>query len=89
MSDTRKPGYYKRRREKRRKEDRLNARVLRAIPDNYIDLFPEARQMKRHFVLHIGPTNSGKTHDATDALKSAGAGIYLGPLMLLADAAYD
>ncbi|MBR0087684.1 MAG: hypothetical protein IJL98_08115, partial [Lachnospiraceae bacterium] len=89
MSDTRKPGYYKRRREKRRKEDRLNARVLRAIPDNYIDLFPEARQMKRHFVLHIGPTNSGKTHDAMEALKSAGDGIYLGPLRLLAYEQYD
>ena len=23
--------------------------------------YPEARAMKRHFILHIGPTNSGKT----------------------------
>ena len=38
----------------------------------------------RHFILHIGPTNSGKTYDAIQALKSAESGIYLGPLRLLA-----
>ena len=29
----------------------------------------------RHFILHIGPTNSGKTYDAIQALKSAESGI--------------
>ena len=32
----------------------------------------------------MGPTNSGKTHAALQALKSAGTGVYCGPLRLLA-----
>ena len=79
----------KKRREKKRKEAYINASVLNSIPDDYIDLFPEAREIERHFVLHIGPTNSGKTHDAMEALKEAGSGIYLGPLRLLAYEQYD
>lgn len=58
--------------------------ILDNIPDNYIDLYPEARRIERHFVLHIGPTNSGKTHDALEELKNAPSGIYLAPLRLLA-----
>lgn len=51
--------------------------------------YPEARGMKRHFVLHIGPTNSGKTYEALQRLKQAYHGIYLGPLRLLALEVYD
>ena len=58
--------------------------MLQHIPADYIDLYPEARGMRRRFVLHIGPTNSGKTHDAMEALRAAGGGCYLGPLRLLA-----
>ena len=32
----------------------------------------------------MGPTNSGKTHAALQALKSADTGVYCGPLRLLA-----
>ena len=46
--------------------------------------YPEARGMKRHFILHIGPTNSGKTYQALQRLKQAYHGISLGPLRLLA-----
>ena len=38
----------------------------------------------RQFILHIGPTNSGKTHAALLDLKSSKSGIYLAPLRLLA-----
>lgn len=62
----------------------LRQNMLKSIPDNYIDLYPLARQMKRHFILHIGPTNSGKTYGAIEAMKAASSGIYLGPLRLLA-----
>ncbi len=58
--------------------------ILEKIPDNYIDLYPEARDMERHFVLHIGPTNSGKTHDALEERRIAPSGVYLAPLRLLA-----
>ena len=36
--------------------------------------------MKRHFILHIGPTNSGKTYQALERLKLAQNGVYLGLL---------
>ena len=72
-----------------RRNSGLQKAVLQHIPDDYIDLYPEARQMERHFVLHIGPTNSGKTHDAMEALKEAGDGCYLGPLRLLAYEQYE
>ena len=51
--------------------------------------YPEARSMHRHFILHIGPTNSGKTYQALQRLKHAYQGIYLGPLRLLALEVYD
>lgn len=51
--------------------------------------YPEARGMKRHFILHVGPTNSGKTYQALQRLKQAYHGIYLGPLRLLALEVYD
>ncbi len=62
----------------------IEKHILESIPDNYIDLYPEARQLERHFVLHIGPTNSGKTHDALEELRVAPSGVYLAPLRLLA-----
>ena len=70
-------------REKRQRLS-LQKRMLSEIPDNYIDFYPEARQMQRHFILHVGPTNSGKTYDAIEALSGATYGIYLAPLRLLA-----
>ena len=53
------------------------------------DEYPLARTMKRHFILHIGPTNSGKTYEALERLKTAASGVYLGPLRLLALEIYD
>lgn len=65
------------------------AEMLSSVPDNYAEMYPEARKIKRHFVLHVGPTNSGKTHDAVLALEKAGAGAYLAPLRLLAAEQYE
>ena len=67
-----------------KKRNRVKSGLLDAIPETYPDLFPLARQKKRHFILHIGPTNSGKSYDALNALKTAEKGIYLAPLRLLA-----
>lgn len=67
----------------------LTANILKEIPDYYPDLYPAARRMKRHFILHIGPTNSGKTYDSIQALERAAVGIYLGPLRLLAHEVYE
>lgn len=51
---------------------------------SFRESFPVARSLHRHFILHIGPTNSGKTHDAIKALEQAESGYYLAPLRLLA-----
>ena len=67
-----------------RKRNRVKNGLLDAMPETYPDLFPLARQKKRQFILHIGPTNSGKSHDALNVLKQAEKGIYLAPLRLLA-----
>jgi len=66
------------------KERRLRSALIDAIPEHYRDLYPLARQMKRRFILHLGPTNSGKTYEGVGRLRGARNGIYLGPLRLLA-----
>ena len=63
--------------------------IQTSTPDDYTELFPLTRQMKRHFILHIGPTNSGKTYQAIEDLKAAENGIYLAPLRLLAYEQYE
>ncbi len=65
-------------------EKRLHTALLSAIPEHYKDLYPLARQMRRKFILHLGPTNSGKTYEGVCRLRGALNGIYLGPLRLLA-----
>lgn len=58
--------------------------VGKSLPEHVPDLFPEARKIKRHFVIHVGGTNTGKTHDAMIELAKAESGVYLCPLRMLA-----
>lgn len=53
------------------------------------DEYPTARKMHRKIIMHVGPTNSGKTHHALRALAAAKSGIYAGPLRLLAHEIWD
>ncbi|PON80013.1 Helicase, C-terminal [Parasponia andersonii] len=46
--------------------------------------YPNARRKRRKVILHMGPTNSGKTHHALKRLESSASGIYCAPLRLLA-----
>lgn len=46
--------------------------------------FPLARQKRRKWVLHVGPTNSGKTFHALRSVAAGETGAYCGPLRLLA-----
>ncbi|KAL1808478.1 DExH-box ATP-dependent RNA helicase DExH16, mitochondrial [Daucus carota subsp. sativus] len=50
-------------------------------PDTW---YPNARRKKRNVILHVGPTNSGKTYNALKRLECSSSGIYCGPLRLLA-----
>ncbi|SMN22813.1 similar to Saccharomyces cerevisiae YPL029W SUV3 ATP-dependent RNA helicase, component of the mitochondrial degradosome along with the RNase Dss1p [Maudiozyma saulgeensis] len=56
---------------------------------NPSEWYPETRKIKRHIILHLGPTNSGKTHRALKKLREADRGYYAGPLRLLAREVYD
>lgn len=56
----------------------------RYLPENPMDEYPEARKIKRRFILHLGDTNTGKTYNALQRLKSCDDGIYLAPLRILA-----
>lgn len=67
----------------------LNKQIVELVPARPEMEFPKAREMNRHFILHIGPTNSGKTYHALERLKDASSGVYLGPLRLLALEVYE
>ena len=52
---------------------------------SYKDFFPAARALgRRRLTLYVGPTNSGKTFKALNALAARTSGLYLAPLRLLA-----
>lgn len=65
-------------------EMQILSRVKEAIPEAPAMEYPLAREKKRHFILHVGATNTGKTYDALQDLKRAESGVYLAPLRLLA-----
>lgn len=77
-----------------REEQALRERQLSEITQLYGAFSPEsyierARRLQRMFVLHVGPTNSGKTYSAIEDLKTHTPGTYLGPLRLLALEMFD
>eukprot|EP01083_Nonionella_stella_P055380 146114_1 len=51
--------------------------------------YPRTRARKRTIIYHYGPTNSGKTYHALEALKKAKNGVYCAPLRLLAWEVYE
>ncbi|MFP5393344.1 MAG: helicase-related protein, partial [Gammaproteobacteria bacterium] len=69
----------------REQEERHALRTRQSINlAEYPDTFEVARRLPRKFIALLGPTNSGKTHRAIEALAKAGSGVYLAPLRLLA-----
>ena len=54
------------------------------FPSNPKDEYTRARHMKRKFYIHLGDTNTGKTYNAIERLKTAKKGVYLSPLRILA-----
>lgn len=62
-----------------------NAVIARvAALDRYVAHFRTARSLKRRITLVTGPTNSGKSYTALNALANAESGLALAPLRLLA-----
>ncbi|MBS4956068.1 MAG: RNA helicase [Clostridium sp.] len=60
-----------------------------AFPDNPKDEYIITRRMKRKIYIHLGDTNTGKTYNAVERLKTAKKGVYLSPLRILALENYD
>ena len=81
----------RRRREKKAEKERKERDEIRGVllRSDYRQLLERAKGLDRRFVLHCGPTNSGKTYDALQALRRAKSGVYLGPLRLLALEVFD
>jgi ATP-dependent RNA helicase SUPV3L1/SUV3 len=74
----------------REQEERHAARTKESINlAEYPATFEAARKMRRKFIALLGPTNSGKTHRAMEALAKAESGVYLAPLRLLALENYE
>ena len=69
--------------------ERMSEAVVTAIPEHIKDAYPKSRMMKRKFILHIGPTNSGKTFTALQKFREAREAAYLAPLRLLALEVYE
>ncbi|MBQ5938746.1 helicase-related protein [Massilia sp. AB1] len=74
----------------REQEERHAARTKESINlAEYPQSFDVASRMPRKFIALLGPTNSGKTHRAMEALAKASSGVYLAPLRLLALENYE
>ena len=66
----------------------ISATILNAYLGEFWQQMP-VRKKQRRIIYHKGPTNSGKTYHAMEALRAAKSGCYLAPLRLLAAEIYD
>jgi hypothetical protein len=70
--------------ERRRKREELRQQLIAVFPT-----WQREDRVDQRVILHVGPTNSGKTYHALQRLSAAGSGWYLAPLRLLAFEVFD
>jgi len=71
------------------RSDRHKARQPQRKPVSELTVrLPQRRTEPETVIAHLGPTNSGKTHDALRFLVDNGRGIYAAPLRMLAQEAH-
>ncbi|MFF2589468.1 helicase-related protein [Peribacillus butanolivorans] len=68
---------------------RRQAEEKRIIEDIFGKAYTPSLGKRVRYVLHIGETNTGKTHQALKKMKAAESGLYLAPLRLLALEVFD
>ncbi len=71
----------------RKRQEEAEARMMEDIFGQEYN--PSQRFQHTRYVLHIGETNTGKTHHALGQMKAAESGLYLAPLRLLALEVFD
>ena len=69
--------------------ERKKEAEVRMMRDIFGEEYDPSLRRNVHYVLHIGETNTGKTHHALEKMKEAASGLYLAPLRLLALEVYD
>ena len=83
------PGGRNQRQKRPSRSRRHEARQPRRKPVSELTVrLPERRVEPESVVAHLGPTNSGKTHDALRFLVETGRGVYAAPLRMLAQEAH-
>src|SRR6059058_2459242 len=71
------------------RSDRHRARQPRRKPVSELTVrLPQRTTEPESVIAHLGPTNSGKTHDALRFLIETGKGVYAAPLRMLAQEAH-
>jgi ATP-dependent RNA helicase SUPV3L1/SUV3 len=78
-------------RQKRPSRSERYARRQQAVRKSVSELtvrLPERTRGPESVIAHLGPTNSGKTHDALRFLIESGRGVYAAPLRMLAQEAH-
>jgi ATP-dependent RNA helicase SUPV3L1/SUV3 len=76
-------------RQKRPSRSERHRRRLQALETTHVTIeLPRRRVEPERVVAHLGPTNSGKTHDALEAIAAAGQGVFAAPLRMLAQEAH-
>lgn len=81
-------------RERRRAEElaeieRKREEEARMLEDIFGREYNPSLRRNVTYILHIGETNTGKTHHALERMKAAKSGLYLAPLRLLALEVYE
>jgi ATP-dependent RNA helicase SUPV3L1/SUV3 len=81
-------------RERRRAEElaeieRIREEEARMVEDIFGREYNPSLRRNVRYILHIGETNTGKTHHALERMKEAKSGLYLAPLRLLALEVYE
>jgi ATP-dependent RNA helicase SUPV3L1/SUV3 len=82
------PGGRRQRQKRPSRSERYRARQPRPKPVSELTVrLPERQTEPESVIAHLGPTNSGKTHDALRFLMATGSGVYAAPLRMLAQEA--
>ncbi|HEY9577211.1 MAG TPA: helicase-related protein, partial [Pseudobacillus sp.] len=88
--------YYQQRTERDQKKEERLAEIKRRqeeeerqIEEIFGQAYHPPSERNVRYILHIGETNTGKTHRALERMKEAKSGLYLAPLRLLALEVYE